>query len=75
MSTICASQVRIRCDYIKLLTYKPSNLVLNLVKTNSCLPQAQYLSKTFEILIKIIFMLLCAAVHHYPIFLAAYFRT
>jgi len=31
--------------------------------TNGCYPEAKYLTKTFETLIKTIYMLLCAAVH------------
>ena len=44
----------------------PSNLASNLVKTKGCQPQGKYLAKTFETLIKTIYMLLCAAEQHHP---------
>jgi len=34
--------------------HQPSNFDLNFLKTNVCLPQAKYLAKTFETLIKTI---------------------
>jgi len=59
MSRMCASQIHIQIDFIKPVKYQPSNLPLNLVKTNGCqLKTKKYLAKTFETLIKTIYMLL-----------------
>jgi len=42
----------IKSGYTKLVKYQLPNLAFDLVKTNSCQPQAKYLAKTFETLIK-----------------------
>jgi len=45
------------------------------VKTNGCQHPAKHIAKTFETMIKSIHMLLCAAEHPHPNFLAFKFKT
>jgi len=68
---MCASQIQ-KKRYVKRAKYQPSNLALNLAKTNRS-PPTHYPGKTFETLIKRIHMLLCTAQQRHPTFLAVSF--
>jgi len=55
VSGMRASQIRGLLDFIKLVKYQPSNLALNIVKTNGFQRQAKNISQKH--------LLMCAAEH------------